>query len=132
MMLGVLFLAVGPLIVGLAPARWLWLAIVGMWVGGGGGPIFNGPLMALLQTTVKPEMQGRVLTATNSMYSLASPLGLAIAGPVADLVGPQMWFVLAGVTCLIVGLVVVRTPGMWTRTRRIPPTTGGGAACGGE
>jgi DHA3 family macrolide efflux protein-like MFS transporter len=59
-------------------------------------------------------MQGRVLTATNSMYSLASPLGLAIAGPVADAIGPQMWFVLAGASCIVVGLIIVGTPGMWT------------------
>jgi predicted MFS family arabinose efflux permease len=88
--------------------------------------------MALLQTTVKPEMQGRVLTAPTVMYSLASPLGLAIAGPVADLVGPQMWFVLAGVTCLIVGLVVVRTRALDHGRDASRPRPGGGAACGGR
>jgi len=39
---------------------------------------------------VAPELQGRVFTAVSSMAGLASPLGIAIAGPVADWAGVQV------------------------------------------
>jgi DHA3 family macrolide efflux protein-like MFS transporter len=112
MLLGLAGLAVGVLVVGLAPTRLLWVAIAGMWLAGMASPMSNGPFMALLQGAVKPEMQGRVFTAAGSLSSLASPLGMAVAGPVADVIGAHNWFTLAGVVCLGLALAVVLLPGV--------------------
>ena len=43
----------------------------------------NGPLGALMQAKVPPEMQGRVFTVMNSLATGAMPLGMMMAGPLA-------------------------------------------------
>lgn len=63
----------------------------------------NGPLMAVLQTTVAPEMQGRVFTLMASMATAISPIGLAVAGPVADRLGVQVWYIVGGLVCMGMG-----------------------------
>jgi len=47
----------------------------------------NGPLLAVVQAVVAPDMQGRVFSLINSVSTGMTPLGLAIAGPVADALG---------------------------------------------
>jgi DHA3 family macrolide efflux protein-like MFS transporter len=66
-------------------------------------PIANGSLFATLQSTVPPEMQGRVFTLVMSGSAAMSPLGLAVAGPVADLVGVRIWFVVGGIATILMG-----------------------------
>jgi DHA3 family macrolide efflux protein-like MFS transporter len=60
--------------------------------------------MAVIQASVAPEMQGRVFTLLVSSVKAASPLSLIIAGPIADLVGVRIWYVVAGVACLLMGV----------------------------
>jgi DHA3 family macrolide efflux protein-like MFS transporter len=67
-------------------------------------PMTDGPLMAIFQSTVAPEMQGRVFALLGSLTSISAPLGLAIAGPVSDRFGIQVWFVVAGILCVAVGI----------------------------
>ncbi|MCC7117156.1 MAG: MFS transporter [Anaerolineales bacterium] len=68
-------------------------------------PIVNGSLGAILQSSVTPEMQGRVFAFMQSIAMLVSPLALIIAGPFADRFGIQPWFILTGVICLLLGIV---------------------------
>jgi DHA3 family macrolide efflux protein-like MFS transporter len=103
-LLGLALMGLGFILVGLTPATAFWLAVVGHLVAGFMNPMVNGPLFALLQTTVAPEMQGRVFTVINSLCSAMMPLSLAIAGPVADVVGVRPWFVMGGVLCVLTGL----------------------------
>ena len=49
------------------------------------------PLFAVLQGSVAPEVKGRVFMLFGSLVTVTSPIGLAIAGPVTDLVGIQFW-----------------------------------------
>jgi DHA3 family macrolide efflux protein-like MFS transporter len=70
----------------------------------------DGPLMAILQGTVAPEMQGRVFTIIGSLVSISSPIGLVIAGPVSDALGLQVWYVVAGVLCAVSGLAGFLVP----------------------
>jgi len=103
--LGMLGMGIGVLFLGLVP-RQLFLGAVGaMALAGIMNPITNGPLMAILQAAVAPEMQGRVFSILETLASGASPLGLAIAGPVADLFGIQIWFILGGMSLLLMGAV---------------------------
>ncbi len=102
-MLGIIGLGMGVLLTGFAPANMFWLALAGMVVMGFMNPITNGPLHAIIQATVKPEMQGRVMSLTGSVATAMTPLSLAIAGPVSDLVGIQTWYIFGGVACLLMG-----------------------------
>jgi MFS transporter, DHA3 family, macrolide efflux protein len=64
-------------------------------------PFIDGPFLAILQANVSPEYQGRVMTMTSSLLWITTPIGLAIAGPVSDRFGIQIWYLLAGVLCLL-------------------------------
>ncbi len=94
----------GILAVGLAPSSALWLALGALFFAGLMNPIVNGPLLATVQAAVAPEMQGRVLTVMQSAAMAMSPLGMAIAGPVADLLGVRVWFVIGGAACMLMGI----------------------------
>ena len=91
-------MGVGNAGVGLAPAQAIQLAVAGMFLFGLTLPMLNGSLTAILQATVPPATQGRVLTLLNSLSSLMIPVGLAAAGPVADALSPQFWYVAGGLS----------------------------------
>jgi DHA3 family macrolide efflux protein-like MFS transporter len=102
---GLVIMGVATVAIGLAPAEAFWLALAGIAVGGVMNPMINGPLMALVQATVAPDMQGRVFTLIGSLCMAASPLGLAVAGPLADRFGVRPLFIVDGVVCLAMGVV---------------------------
>ncbi len=93
------------LLLGLLPASQLGIALGTMLVSGAAMALLDGALTALMQSTVAPEMLGRVWMLFASLIGITSPLGLAIAGPLTDALGPQLWYVLAGVICVGVGAV---------------------------
>jgi len=101
---GLVVQGVGIMLLGLAPANALWLAVAGMFIAGAMNALVNGPLFAVLQGSVAPEMQGRVFTVVMSMSAAAWPLSLAVAGPIADLVGVRPWYVVGGAVAVIMGL----------------------------
>jgi DHA3 family macrolide efflux protein-like MFS transporter len=73
-------------------------------------PITNGPLFAALQAVVAPDMQGRVFTLIASVASAMTPIGLLVAGPVADAFGVQTWYLLGGLMTFIMALVGLCMP----------------------
>ena len=93
----------GIAVVGLARSTAFPLALGAMFVAGAMNPLINGPLFAILQATVAPEMQGRILTLVMSLATAMMPLSLAVAGPVADMVGVQPWYLAGGVLYALVG-----------------------------
>jgi DHA3 family macrolide efflux protein-like MFS transporter len=103
-MVGLAILGLGFVMLGLTPGEWFWMGLGGMFIIGLMIPLVDGPIMAILQGTVAPEMQGRVFTIVGSLLSMTSPLGLAVAGPVSDWLGLQVWFLAAGVLCVAAGL----------------------------
>jgi len=103
-MLGLMFLGVGMIGVGMAPASLFLLAVGMMFVIGVGSPITNGPLFAVVQDVVAPEMQGRVLGLIGSMAAAMTPVGLVIAGPLSDWLGVQSWFIIGGISTFLMGV----------------------------
>ena len=92
------------MMIGFAPANGYILALAGMSLFGFLIPMLDGPLIAVIQAKVEPEIQGRVFSLLRAGGSLASPLGLAIAGPVADATSNQLLFIVSGILTLAAGL----------------------------
>lgn len=76
-------------------------------IAGIAAPFFNTLLMAIIQQSYPPEQLGRVLGIMNSLMSLAGPVGLIFAGPLADKIGVNNLFVIAGVGTLICGIFIL-------------------------
>jgi DHA3 family macrolide efflux protein-like MFS transporter len=109
-MMGVIVLGLGFVVLGLTPGSLFWMALASTFVVGLMIPLIDGPIMAILQGTVAPEIQGRVFTLMGSLLWITSPFGLAVAGPVSDWLGLQVWYLTAGVLCGAIGLAGLFTP----------------------
>jgi MFS transporter, DHA3 family, macrolide efflux protein len=109
-LLGIIGMGLGTLIVGLSPAGAFMMALLGMLVAGFMNPIVNGPFMAVMQTAVAPDMQGRVFSLIQSASMAMMPLSLLIAGPIADKLGVRVWYVAGGVLCIAIGALAFAVP----------------------
>jgi MFS transporter, DHA3 family, macrolide efflux protein len=102
-LMGVAGMGLGTLVIAASPSNAFWLAVVGMLVSGFANPIANGPLFAIFQAKIAPEMQGRAFTLLGSVASAMAPLSMLVGAPVANLLGERAWFVLAGIGALLMG-----------------------------
>jgi DHA3 family macrolide efflux protein-like MFS transporter len=109
-MVGLLGLGVGFSLIGFVPSNLFWLGVASAFLAASMVPIVNGPVHAILQSAVEPEMQGRVFTLVGSLGSAMAPLGLIVAGPVADAIGVQSWYVIGGLACASMAVVGYFTP----------------------
>jgi MFS transporter, DHA3 family, macrolide efflux protein len=101
---------VGFAAIGVAPASGFPMALGAMFFAWFMNPIANGSLMAVLQIIVPADMQGRVFTLLQSAVGAMIPLGLVIAGPLANVLGVQIWFLVAGVAMAIMGIGALFVP----------------------
>ena len=109
-LVGLVGLGIGTLMIGFTPASAFLLVVAAMFLVGFMQPITNGPLLAVLQAVVAPEMQGRVFTLVGSLAAAMSPLGLVIAGPLSDAVGVRAWFIAGGILTGCMGIAGFMMP----------------------
>jgi DHA3 family macrolide efflux protein-like MFS transporter len=126
-LIGITGLGAGVMIVAFAPSNGFLLALGAMAIIGVMNSMANGPLGALLQTIVRKDMQGRVMSLVNSAATAMTPIGLLIAGPVSDVIGIRTWYWVAGIISLLVGLAGFFSPAVMnvednhnTETNRAP------------
>ncbi|WP_080799428.1 MFS transporter [Arabiibacter massiliensis] len=67
---------------------------------------FNGPFITLIQKNVAPEKNGRALGFAMAAFGLASPVGIALGGVLAEAIGIAPFFVVDGLACLALGAVL--------------------------
>ncbi|HSA99645.1 MAG TPA: MFS transporter [Anaerolineales bacterium] len=103
-LLGIIGLGIAVMCIGLAPASFFSIAIIGAVLLGLMLPMANGPIGALMQSIIRPDMQGRIMSLVSSGATAISPLGLLIAGPLSDAVGIRVWFWAGGILCVIIAL----------------------------
>jgi DHA3 family macrolide efflux protein-like MFS transporter len=97
-------------LLGLAPASAFWLAMASMFLLGFANPLTNGPVHAIFQSAIAPDMQGRAFALISAACSAMSPIGILIAGPLADAVTVQLWFSIAGVGCVVMAIWGLLSP----------------------
>jgi DHA3 family macrolide efflux protein-like MFS transporter len=101
---------IGIAAVGVVPADGVVIAIALVLVVGVMLSLTNGVSMALLQAKIPPEMQGRVFTIINMICMAMMPVGLSLAGPVADIVGVHTWYLISGSTIAFASIVAAFSP----------------------
>lgn len=94
----------GVLMIGFLPPDAYLIAVIATLVLGTSLAIVNGSSMAIMQKGVRADMQGRVFALIASISAGMSPLGLALAAPIAEIVGIQFWFIMGGGVMIAIGV----------------------------
>lgn len=103
--LSALLLGFCSLIGGVLPATAFWAFCIVVFVMGTTGMLGNIPYVAYIQQRIPPENLGKVISSVTSVMSLGFPLGMLIAGPVAEAVGVNNWMIIAGLLMFLVGVL---------------------------
>ena len=109
-MLGIIGIGIGIMIFGLLPSNLFYIALSGIFLLGFMQVMANGPLDAILQAAVDPDMQGRVFSLLGAGASAMQPLSLLVAGPVSDWLGVRTWYMIGGLACIIMAFAALFIP----------------------
>ena len=107
---GVIGIGLGIVLVGLIPANAFYLLLAAYFMVGFMQVFANGPLTAIMQSTVNPDMQGRVFSLLGAGSIAMMPLGLLIAGPISDHFGIRFWYVFGGSVCILMTVIAFFIP----------------------
>lgn len=110
MLIAVITLGVAMTIIAFLPPLPVILslsAVVG-FVYGPIQPIYN----YVMQTNAPPHLRGRVVGVMGSLAYAAGPLGLLLAGPLADAAGLQTTFLALSLPMLLLGVVAIGLPSL--------------------
>ena len=105
MVLAWLCFGVTTFLFGVIPIFWVYLGV--MVLCGLAMPIYNTPAMTLLQTKIPPELMGRVFSVLMIINGIAMPFGMAIFGPLGDIVSIELLLIVTGVLLISGGLALI-------------------------
>jgi DHA3 family macrolide efflux protein-like MFS transporter len=86
------------------------LGVAACFIIGAGLTFANAPIIAIMQKTIANDMQGRVFSLLGAISAAATPLGLIIAGPLADSFGISLIYFVAGAATLLLCLFTAFIP----------------------
>lgn len=101
---GVIGLGIGMGLIATTRPQDFPLAVAGMALSGLMQPVANGPIMAIIQSQVDADIQGRVLTLLESIVMAMMPLSMLVAAPMAGWMGVRGWLTFGAIGCLLMGL----------------------------
>ncbi len=109
-LIALIVIGILDLLIGLMPPDAFFQATALFFLVASLGTIVNGSILALLQSTIPADKQGRVFALVVSGSTAMMPIGLVIAGPVADAYGVPIWFIASGVATIVLGTAALLTP----------------------
>ncbi len=109
MMVGVV-IGGGLLLAALSYTRVLPAAMACNMAVGGVASILEVPIMTLIQRRTPDEMRGRVLSSMMMVNTAGTPISVAFAGVVAQIVGVAALYRLDGLAFVAMGLICLGTP----------------------
>ena len=107
---GIIGMGAGLIMSGLTPANLFWLLLASFFVLGFTEVFANGPLFAIFQSAITPDMQGRVFSLINAGVMAMMPLGLLIAGPISDWLGIRILYVFGGAVWILMPVAALFIP----------------------
>lgn len=102
---GVIGLGIGMGLIASTRPQDFPFAIAGMALSGLMQPLANGPILAIIQSQVDADIQGRVLTLLESIVMAMMPLSMLLAAPLAGWIGVHGWLAFGAVGCLLMGII---------------------------
>ncbi len=102
----------------LTPGSMLWLAALWWALSGITFSTGNAPMIALIQSQVPNQFQGRVLALLNTAMGFAAPLGLGLAALLGEWIGVRGVFIAGGFASAAICLLGFAAPAL----RRIEDT----------
>jgi DHA3 family macrolide efflux protein-like MFS transporter len=99
-------IALGALSVAMGLSSTLWVFLGFMLLTGLAVPAFSTTSHTMLQETVEPQVLGRVFGVLGIVIALATPAGMAVFGPLADVTSVESLLVVGGLLMVLVGLAV--------------------------
>jgi DHA3 family macrolide efflux protein-like MFS transporter len=107
---GIFGIGIGIAAFGLIPSNMFYMLLIASFLVGAAQVFANGPLQAIFQSSIAPEMQGRVFSLLGAGATAMMPLGLLIAGPISDYLGIRFWFITGGVVCILTTIIATFVP----------------------
>lgn len=97
-------------VAGLLPTNAFW-AFAALSIGMGfSAPLFGAPITAMFQTLIDPSKLGRVMSLYMTLSMLVAPVGLLLAGPLAEKTGVATWFAISGALIVLCAFVALALP----------------------
>jgi DHA3 family macrolide efflux protein-like MFS transporter len=85
-------------------------------------PFYNTPMTVMIQEQVEPAYMGRVSSISVMINSIAMPIGIALFGPLADVVSIELLLLISGALMMIFGLLyLVNRPMMNAGMPKVKP-----------
>jgi MFS transporter, DHA3 family, macrolide efflux protein len=95
-LLGIFIVGFTMVGLGFTSERLFYFSLSVALLSGIGLAIANAPFMAIINSIVAKDMQGRIFSVIGSISAVMTPLGLAFAGPLADAIGIRWIFFIGG------------------------------------
>lgn len=105
MILACLLFGLTSVLLGVIPNFWVYLGV--MLLCGATMPLYNSPSVTLLQSSIDPDKMGRVFSVMMMFSGLAMPLGMAVFGPLGDMVKIEWLLIVSGAAIFISGLALL-------------------------
>jgi len=99
---GIMFLAAALIGLGFTSERLFYFALAVNLLVGLGMAVANAPFLAIFNSAVSKDMQGRIFALMGSITGMMMPLGLAFTGPTADAIGIRSIYFICGAAILII------------------------------
>lgn len=97
---------------GLVSGDMFWLAVVWWFVSGITFTMGSAPMMAILQSVVPNQIQGRALSLFSTLMGIAGPIGLAFTAPLGEIIGTRGLLVGGGALATLVCLAGFLSPSL--------------------
>jgi MFS transporter, DHA3 family, macrolide efflux protein len=107
---GIIGIGLGVILTGFVPADMFHLLLAAQFLIGFTQVFANAPLLAIMQSTVASDMQGRVFSLLGAGATAMMPLSLLIAGPISDAFGIRFWYILGGTVCILMTVIAFFIP----------------------
>ena len=108
--MGIIGIGIGVILTGAVPSGFFTIILAANFILGFAQVMANGPIHAIFQAAIAPDMQGRVFSLISAGATAMMPLSLLVAGPVSDLLGIRFWYVVGGSICILMTLAALFIP----------------------